>query len=153
MLKCSGTWAEIRGPRQIQACKIFCLFEEKHTWKPGYRLKITNRLSVRTRALFTIHLFLWPYFQTNLSVHRAKMCGWCRGLFVCLMFCFQGDAASLFPPFTARAYYPAPAAARRQARVFMASIKSVCIPCHPTARDLQRIWQTHWIKKRSVQFV
>ncbi len=49
------------------------------------------------RALFVIHLFLWPYFQTNLSVRRAEMCGWCTRLFVCLVFCFQGDAASLFP--------------------------------------------------------
>lgn len=53
----------------------------------------------------------------------------------------------VYSPFTPPTYYPAPAAARRQAQVFMASIKSVCIPCHPAAEDLQHIWQTHWIKK------
>lgn len=43
----------------------------------------------------------------------------------------ESSASSLSsPPFTLPAYYPAPAAEKRQARVFMASIKIVCIPSH-----------------------
>ena len=65
--------------------------------------KITKRLSVHKRALFTMPPFLWPYFQTDPSVlHSASMCARCTGLFACLVcffnfFYFQGEAASLFP--------------------------------------------------------
>lgn len=61
--------------------------------------------------LYLLRLLLWPQFQTSLRENLVHL---------------------VYPPplFTLPAYYPAPAAEKRQARVFMASIKIVCIPSH-----------------------
>lgn len=146
--KCTGTWFERKFSFPKYSNAWIQMFW--HTQKLGYCLKIPNRLCMHKRALFTIPPA--PIHLTIVSNELKWECTQCRCVVVvegCLcVSCFVFKVMQLvYSPFTPPAYYPSTAAARRQAQVFMASIKSVCILCHPTAWDLQHIWQTHWIKK------
>lgn len=79
-------------------------------------------------ALFTMHLFLWPYTSRQIFVCAPSVDVWLVSKAVCVS-CFTFKVMQLvYSPFTLQACYPTPAAARRQAQVFMASIKKCAFP-------------------------
>lgn len=105
--------------------------------------------------LYLLHLILWPQLQTNLRENtvRCAVMGKAVCVFHVLFFFYFKVMQLVYSPVTSPAYYLAPAATRRQARVFMASIKKRVHPLSPhNCRFTARLTNTLNLK-RTVQFV
>lgn len=127
VLKCTGTEAERNFYSTCSSPKYSIAWIDAYL--EAWLLSENNRLSMHKSALFTVHLFLWPYTTSRqIFVCAPSVDVWLVSKAVCVS-CFTFKVMQLvYSPFTLQACYPTPAAARRQAQVFMASIKKCAFP-------------------------